>query len=166
MTPKTRLMGALAALLVLANCAATSPDMSAMPQGEDASVGQASRSIANSDVACLAEAIYFEARGTGPVGTEAVAHVVVNRAQSPKFPNSVCAVVGEGCQFSYRCDGRPDLLTDAVAREKAQRTAQAVLQGARDITDGALFFHAARMEPGWFATRPRVGTFGGNIFYR
>lgn len=167
MTPSKRIAGSIAALLVLANCAASPPVSADMPQiDQDAPVEQMTRSIGSSDLNCLAEAIYFEARGTGPVGTRAVAHVVVNRARSAKFPNSVCAVVGEGCQFSYRCDGRPDVLTDPSAREQARRTAESVLMGARDITQGAMFFHAARIEPGWFATRDRVGTFGGNIFYR
>lgn len=170
MTRITRTAAALSALLILANCAATPPEAPAAPPPDAPTVDQATRSITGpidrSDLACLAEAIYFEARGTGPVGTEAVAHVVVNRARSPKFPDSVCAVVGEGCQFSYRCDGRPDVLADPTAREKALRTAETVLQGARDITQGAVFFHAARIEPGWFATRERVGTFGGNVFYR
>ena len=53
----------------------------------------------------------------------------------------------------------------------AQRTeetawAETVLAGAPDITKGALFFHSARVAPGWFASRPRVGRFGGNVFYR
>ena len=38
--------------------------------------------------------------------------------------------------------------------------------GAPDITEGALFFLSARVSPGWFSSRPRVGTFGGNVFYR
>ena len=95
-----------------------------------------------------------------------MANVVVNRAKSRKFPSSVCGVVGDGCQFSYRCDGRADVLADPSARARAFKIAQAVLGGAPDITRGALFFHSARAAPGWFGTRPRVGTFGGNVFYR
>lgn len=118
------------------------------------------------DVSCLAEAIYFEAGSTGTTGQTAVAHVVVNRARSEKFPTSVCGVVADGCQFSYRCDGRSDALADPETRARAMKVAQSVLAGAPDITKGALFFHSARAKPGWFASRPRVGTFGGNIFYR
>ena len=91
---------------------------------------------------------------------------MVNRARSRKFPNSVCGVVGDGCQFSYRCDGRADVLADPGARAHAIDVARKVLSGAPDITEGALFFHAASAPPGWFKSRPRVGTFGGNIFYR
>lgn len=118
------------------------------------------------DIACLAEAVYFEARGTSDTGQKAVAHVVVNRAKSPKFPNSVCGVVADRCQFSYKCDGRPDVLANPGDRQRAMDLARQVLGGASDITQGALFFHSASAEPGWFKTRPKVGAFGGNIFYR
>jgi N-acetylmuramoyl-L-alanine amidase len=118
------------------------------------------------EVGCLAEAVYFEARGTGAEGEAAVAHVVLNRSNDPKFPGSVCAVVADGCQFSYRCDGRPDALSDPRARAKAYRVAEAVLSADDDPTQGALYFHSAKARPGWFSRRERVGTIGGNVFYR
>ena len=104
--------------------------------------------------------------GPAPPANSAVAHVVVNRAKAPAFPNSVCGVVSDGCQFSYRCDGRAEVLADPRARSRAFKIAETVLSGAPDITEGALFFHSARADPGWFNSRPRVGTFGGNVFYR
>jgi N-acetylmuramoyl-L-alanine amidase len=118
------------------------------------------------EVACLAEAIYFEARGTGEAGEAAVAHVVVNRTNDPEFPGSVCGVIRDGCQFSYRCDGRSDQLADTGARARAYRVAEAVLTADEDPTNGALFFHSAKARPGWFAKRERVARIGGNVFYR
>jgi N-acetylmuramoyl-L-alanine amidase len=158
MQPIRKWAAALCAIALLAGCANPSQDKS--------STVEASRAASQQEIACLAEAIYFEARGTGKAGTEAVAHVVVNRAEDPEFPNSVCGVVADRCQFSYRCDGRPDVLADPRDRTQAVTTAQSVLAGAPDITRGALFFHAAWAEPGWFNSRSRVGTFGGNVFYR
>lgn len=160
MRPSRHAASALVALLVLANCAVPTPETPPAP--EPAGVTRAS----DADIACLAEAVYFEARGTGDRGTRAVAHVVVNRARDPQFPDSVCGVIAEGCQFSYRCDGRPDALAHAGDRTHAHRTAERVLAGAPDITEGALFFHSARVNPSWFQTRPRIGTYGGNVFYR
>ena len=103
----------LSALLILANCAAAP----APPMASRSAPAQppASRAVGDRDLACLAEAIYFEARGTGETGEAAVAHVVVNRSRSSKFPSSVCGVVGQGCQFSYRCDGQPDALAEPSA---------------------------------------------------
>jgi len=160
-----RVTACLSAFLVLANCASTPPEEASPPAETSGPSTKASRANTD-DVACLAEAVYFEARGTSDKGQKAVAHVVVNRAKSPKFPDSVCGVIADKCQFSYKCDGRPDVLANPSDRERALELARQVLSGASDITQGALFFHAASMEPGWFNTRPKVGAFGGNIFYR
>lgn len=164
MPTPSRASACLAALLALANCSSASEPVRSARDAAPAAPDAARASGAETD--CLAEAIYFEARGTGDAGREAVAHVVVNRAQSPLFPDTVCGVVADGCQFSYRCDGGPEALTDPRARGNAIQTARAVLGGSPDITRGALFFHSARAVPGWFQTRARVGDIGGNIFYR
>ena len=161
-----RALAGLASALVLANCAVTPPPEEASRAATNPTTAAADMQIQSRDLACLAEAIYFEARGTGPKGEAAVAHVVVNRARSAKFPNSVCGVVGDGCQFSYRCDGRSDTLAEAGSRSRAFRIAEEVLSGEPDITQGALFFHAASASPGWFSPRPRIGKIGGNVFYR
>ena len=61
---------------------------------------------------CLAEAIYFEARGEVEEGQVAVAQVVLNRVKNPSYPDSICGVVYQNkhkrnrCQFSYACDGK------------------------------------------------------------
>lgn len=162
-----RLAALLATILLVANCTAAPDPVQMSRNAPEVVAPDASRARASErDISCLAEAIYFEARGTGPTGESAVAHVVVNRAKSPQFPKSICGVVGDGCQFSYRCDGRADVLAEAGSRARAFKVAETVLSGAPDITKGALFFHSARAAPGWFNSRPRVGTFGGNVFYR
>src|SRR4051812_8628015 len=73
--------------------------------------------------ACLAEAVYFEARGTNDITRAAVAHVIVNRSKDPEFPDSICSVVRDGCQFSYQCDGRSETLDDPQDRDEAYETA-------------------------------------------
>ena len=59
------------------------------------------------DWKCLAEAIYFESRGEPLAGQIAVAEVILNRVDSPAYPNTVCGVTHQGvgtagraCQFS------------------------------------------------------------------
>ena len=70
---------------------------------------------------CLAEAIYFESRGEPLEGQVAVAEVVLNRVDDRQFPQTVCGVTnqgagsGRGCQFSYACDGRSDVMKSAGA---------------------------------------------------
>jgi len=120
--------------------------------------------------ACLAEALYFEARGTGEIGRRAVGEVILNRVTDPRFPSTVCGVVDQryngSCQFSYRCNGSLTY-NEPQALANANTTAQTLLaKRGEDITNGALYFHGSSMAPGWFGTLIRLGTFGGNIFYR
>jgi N-acetylmuramoyl-L-alanine amidase len=120
-----------------------------------------------SEAQCLAEAVYFEARGKGPEAGAAVAHVVLNRTESEEFPDTACDVVADGCQFSYMCDGKPEAMAEARERDAALRTARRVLEGrVDDPTDGALFFHSDGIDPGWTGSRDRTGRIGGNVFYR
>jgi spore germination cell wall hydrolase CwlJ-like protein len=96
-----------------------------------------------------------------------VAEVILNRVDSPLYPGSVCGVVGQGCQFSYACDGRPDVMTDAAARSVAARIAAAMLGGApRLLTQGATHFHTPAVRPSWSKRFPRTATIGFHHFYR
>lgn len=126
----------------------------------------------SADLNCLAEALYFEARGTTYEGERAVGEVILNRAADSRFPASVCGVIDQryngSCQFSYRCDSIPnDRYGEPAELAKMQTISLELLTNRQeDITNGALFFHAASMIPGWFATLSKRGRFGGNIFYR
>ena len=135
---------------------------------------EASRSAANfteADFECLREAIYHEAGATSVEGGKAVANVILNRAKDPRFPDTVCDVVADGeeqgrCQFSYRCDGLPERFADEVKLANAETALSFVAENPEeDVTNGALFFHATWMPPGWFASLKRTVTLGGNIFY-
>ena len=122
---------------------------------------------------CLAEAVYFEARGEPVEGQAAVAEVVLNRVAEPRYPDDVCAVVAQGtgrrfaCQFSYTCDGIPDRIRDPGAWEVARRVARAVLDGApRHLDAGTTHYHADYVDPYWARVYPREAVFGRHIFYR
>src|SRR6056297_641376 len=68
---------------------------------------------------CLAEALYFEARGETIKGQFAVAEVIMNRVESARFPGSICGVINQGtgrkyaCQFTYTCDGIPERIHES-----------------------------------------------------
>jgi spore germination cell wall hydrolase CwlJ-like protein len=90
-----------------------------------------------SEVQCLAENIYFEARAESYSGKAAVANVTRNRVNDARWPDTFCKVVTEGpvreswktkqhadlpdservyyprkhrCQFSWYCDGQKDVI--------------------------------------------------------
>jgi spore germination cell wall hydrolase CwlJ-like protein len=127
--------------------------------------------LSDADFNCLVEAIYFEAGAEDPIGQRAVAHVVLHRVKSPRFPDSVCSVVHDsnnrGCQFSYWCDGRSDATHDDERWAKSKQAASDVLSGAYpDVTKGALFYHARFVRPVWSKKMMRTAIIGGHIFYR
>ena len=70
---------------------------------------------------CLAEALYFEARGETVKGQFAVAEVIMNRVKSAQFPGSLCSVINQGtgrkyqCQFTYTCDGNAEVIAEPRA---------------------------------------------------
>ena len=88
-------------------------------------------------ITCLAENIYFEARGESFKAKIAVANVTRNRVEDSRWPSTYCAVVQQGpvretwktkkdpnladservyypkkhrCQFSWYCDGVKDVI--------------------------------------------------------
>ena len=121
---------------------------------------------------CLAEALYFEARGESIAGQFAVAEVIMNRADSRAFPNTVCGVVNQGtesrhaCQFSYNCDGLAERIHEKTAYQLAGKVADLVLNGApRRLTSGAMFYHAKSVAPRWAKKLDRTTTIGEHHFY-
>jgi hypothetical protein len=124
-----------------------------------------------SDWRCLAEALYFEARGEGIEGQIAVAEVILNRVASTAFPATVCGVVRQagngGCQFSYTCDGHADVIGEPLAFIRAGKLAQLVMEGrARPLTAGATHFHARHVRPVWSRVFDRTAAIGAHLFYR
>jgi len=121
---------------------------------------------------CLALAMYWEARGEGRLGMEAVGFVVLNRVRNPNFPKSVCGVVFQGgesppCQFSWWCDGKSDRPRDAVQWRQAMRSAENLLSRRNiDPTRGALYFHSTAVRSAWHRRQRLTVRIGGHVFYR
>ena len=124
---------------------------------------------------CLADAMYYEARGEGRAGQLAIAEVVYNRMRSGYYPNTICGVVFEGsnlhtgCQFSFTCSGDMARRKSPVVWRRTQRLALQIVTGLvrlGDTTGGALSFHAQDVAPGWADTMSRTIQIGHHIFYR
>ncbi|MBT4873019.1 MAG: cell wall hydrolase [Marinovum sp.] len=122
--------------------------------------------------ACLAEALYFEARGEEIKGQFAVAEVILNRVDSASFPSSPCGVVHQGtgrrfaCQFTYDCDGRAEVIRDQKAYIQVGKVAQIMLEGApRRLTKGALYYHTKSVNPKWARSFSKTVTIGSHYFY-
>lgn len=122
---------------------------------------------------CLAEAVYFEARGEPERGQRAVAQVVVNRVKNPAYPDTVCGVVYQNrnwfnrCQFTFACDRVPDKVTDRAAWALAERIAEEYASGAAWIREigAATHYHADYVSPSWANLMRKVRTIGDHLFY-
>ncbi len=115
---------------------------------------------------CLAGAIYFEAKSESLEGQLAVGRVVINRAKSGRFPTTYCGVVYQPSQFSFV---RGAAMPSINMQSRLWRNAVAIAQIAdADIwqseAEGALFFHAARVSPGWKLRR--IAKVENHIFYQ
>ncbi len=122
---------------------------------------------------CLAEALYFEARGETVKGQFAVAEVIRNRVKSNRFPNTYCGVIHQGtgrkyqCQFTYTCDGNPETIREHAAYARVAKVARATMDGrAPEITNGATFYHTTAVRPSWARKFTNTARFGVHLFYR
>ena len=120
----------------------------------------------SNELACLAGAIYFEAKGETLAGQLAVGRVIVARAKSGRFPASYCGVVYQRSQFSFiRGQSMPAINKAGRAWTEAARIARIAHEGSwKSPVEGALFFHAARVSPNWRLTR--LARIDNHIFYR
>ena len=99
-------------------------------------------------MSCLAEALYFEARGEPIKGQLAVGEVVLNRVEDPRYPNSICKVVNQGtgrrfaCQFTYTCDGKLETVFERDAYAISLKISKILLTTHdRKLTKGSTHYH-------------------------
>ena len=125
------------------------------------------------ELRCLAENIYFEARGEPLNGQYAVAEVTLNRVRSPYFPKTICAVVHDTrwdpqrrrfvAHFSWtqmEDRGEPwgPLWQQSIA------VATAVINDAHmPIVPDALYYHATSVQPYW--AKPGAASPGSAITF-
>jgi N-acetylmuramoyl-L-alanine amidase len=128
------------------------------------------------ELRCLAENIYYEARGEPLAGQYAVAEVTMNRVASPHYPDTVCEVV-----FDTRWDplrrrhvahfSWTELPRRGEPRGRAWEQATAVAKAVYDelhrpLVPNALLYHADTIRPYWANRRRTVATIGNHVFYR
>ena len=122
---------------------------------------------------CLAEALYFEARGETVRGMFAVGEVILNRVDSGAYPNTLCQVINQGtgrkyaCQFTYTCDGLAESIAEPRSWERVGKVAKLLLEGTpRALTGGATHYHTKAVNPSWAQRFPRTAAIGSHYFYR
>jgi hypothetical protein len=130
--------------------------------------------ISAKDMWCLAQAIYFEARGESYRGQVAVAQVVLNRLKHRLYPKTICGVVFQNqqmrnaCQFSFACDGIPETVNDQKAWKQADEIARGVIDGNLYLPEvgRATHYHATYVYPDWAPRMKKVTKIGLHVFYQ
>ena len=124
-------------------------------------------------MSCLAEALYFEARGEPITGQLAVGEVILNRVEDSRYPSSICKVINQGtgrrfaCQFTYTCDGKLETVHERKAYEMALKLAKILITTHdRKLTKGSTHYHSNYVNPKWSKKFERVAKYGRHIFYR
>ena len=132
-------------------------------------------------IVCLALNVYHEAKNQSLAGQIAVAEVVMNRVDDPRYPNNVCDVVKQGltykwkpsvpirnqCQFSWYCDGKSDVAKEKDAWEESVSVAKGVYYGYLNAyLEGATHYHAYYVNPSWAETKTYITRIDDHIFYR
>jgi len=123
---------------------------------------------------CLAEAVYFEARGEAVRGQIAVAQVVLNRAFSGFYPTTICGVVYQNkhrhfaCQFTFACDNVADVVREPDMWDRAKKIAKAMLDGRLWLPEvgKSTHYHAYWVHPSWVSEMKKMYRFGVHTFYR
>lgn len=125
---------------------------------------------------CLAQNVYFEARGEPPAGQYAVAEVTMNRVASGRFPSTVCGVVYEKRWDPVRQRYVGGFSwTDLPERpapqgeewRRAWKIAEEVYYRHREPDlDGATHFHATYVRPRWSQEKTVVARIGRHVFYK
>lgn len=118
--------------------------------------------LSERDKELLAHLVFGEARGEPFVGQVAVAAVVLNRLESPQFPDTVEEVIFEPDAFAAVADGQFYLQPD----RKAYLAVEAALAG-EDPTGGALYYWNPRTATSrWVWSRPVIKVIGRHVFAR
>ena len=130
------------------------------------------------DLECLAKNIYHEARGESELGQQAVAHVVLNRVNSRRYPNTVCDVVYQVTihnktkrktpQFTWTLDGRSDKIRNMEVYKAILSLATLVLQRRVKTSIGkSVLYHTSAIAPKWSRSKKikKAAEIGSHIFY-
>lgn len=149
------------------------PEMQEIAANDASSLRQLTASIDTSDtmsreLMCLAQAVYFEARGESLDGQLAVARVIINRAESGQFPEDYCSVVTQRAQFSFVRGGRiPEPNRGSAAWARAKAIARIAHRDLWESPAGdALYFHARHVSPRWAGRMATRATIENHVFYR
>jgi len=116
--------------------------------------------FSQNDIKLMANAVHGEARGEPYEGQVAVAAVILNRAKSPTFPNTVSGVIFEPRAFTAVADGQIWL----TPNDTAERAVLDAINGWDPTGNALYYFNPETATSPWIWTRPQIKKIGKHIF--
>lgn len=121
---------------------------------------------------CLAQNIWFEARGESEKDWIMVGLTTMNRIKDTRYPDTICEVVWDEDQFSWTDDGRPDSIDLSTPQNKRKwleiikTSILIVTNNVEDISEGATHYHAHYVRPRWARSMIHLAHTDGHKFYK
>ncbi len=122
--------------------------------------GNVPNGFSNNDINLLAQAVYGEARGEPYEGQVAVAAVILNRLESPSFPNTVSGIIFEPLAFTAVADGQINL----TPNETARKAVIDAINGMDPSGNATYYFNPETATSKWIWSRPQIKKIGKHIF--
>ena len=123
--------------------------------------------LSKAQIECLVRNAYFESRGQGVKGMQAVTWVVLNRTKHPSYPSTPCAVIYAPFQFEWTRNGKTPQIKEKDTYMQAERVVEGVLSGKlKDNTNASTHFHSTRIKPVWANRLSYTTTIGSHCFYK
>lgn len=151
------------------------PKLMALPNANDTNAAAFLKEL---EIDVLARTIWGEARGEGKEGMEAVASVILNRAQVAKrlngywWGNTIIQVCQKPYQFSCWNKLDPNFKKLIAVDEEdmhfatALRVARRAMLGfIKDATYGATHYHTLNISPDWAKGQKPTTRIGHHVFY-
>ena len=116
--------------------------------------------FSQNDIQLMANAVYGESRGEPYIGQVAVAAVILNRVNSPSFPNTISGVIFEPGAFTAVADGQIYLSPN----ETAKKAVVDAINGWDPSGNALYYFNPNTATSGWIWGRPQIKRIGKHIF--
>jgi N-acetylmuramoyl-L-alanine amidase len=121
-------------------------------------------SISNEEKDLFARLVEAEAKGESYEGKVAVATVVLNRVDSPEFPDTVTGVINEVVGEAYAFSPVQNGEINKPASDEAKRAVEEALTRQDRLNDCIYFYNPEIATDTWITTREVVKTIGNHVF--